>query len=1294
MKAWLSNRKTRITLYIIAGFILLLVLLYWWFRLHVKGIIEELVAYESRGKVSVKIGKMDTHLFNSSPRIDLINTRLLIMDKAGKKVATSVTFKYLGLEISSLRSLILDKKLLVDFIIAENPVIEVSPEHKEKKKMGNQSVSFEIGNIYLALQKITSTLEVKKFRIFNGSLGLKNLQPNNKTITISGVEFNVDDFSLNPGKINKPGEPVFVRNLELQTGKQDITFPEGNYRLKYASLDISSKDMSITIDSCFIEGRSSDTAYGTLEAGFSRLKLIQTDFRALYESNTFKVDSIYCLDPVVRLKIDVTKKEKEKINQEVSIEKTIAGLIGHLDIGYLGLINSDIMLTTKNKDKYRPFSTRGNNFEAYGIRIDSSKSNPIEIEKLVFAIKNYKTSSTDSMYDVRFDSVVYNEHTLILKNFRLEPSEKNFHPEKKYVSIPDFELREISLAELITNQRLQAEELVLKNSRTINYYIPKSARIKPTQPITAIINEIDKKIDLDKVRIENGYLLSQSVTDKTQKIEVSGIYSSISTNEMLRAPSYEVMGYSIGKLAFEKASISTGSTVVVLNKGELYGNEKLILASSVSLTNLRNNSTLNIANIRLKNYHFDDEISEVEMDSLTWKNAQISFRKGKPESKGPIEKTITKKNLRISHFSVRNTTLNFYDGEDTKGLAVISTIDLKGITADTDGKFGLENFIAEGNRIELDLPNMGLRTGAFSIRENKASFLNAVSLDYHSEKDSAKARIESISLVPLIRQSINQKYPVFKEIDIKNPVVFASLSPTGEPKTDTTQEKSLQFKTGLFHVSNGKVNFLMRNGNKSIHYQTEYMDTKIADINIGQENTRLSTGAFTVLSKKFDLRINDSIELYTIPGKFELAGSGVKIGQGADAGLFNAGIQLIRIDSLNTSVINKKSGNTFELKNISLGGNDFRFDSADRRHIIRQIRYNPSLFVKNINLARINDKFDIAAYGIGFENAGRQLSIDSFYYRPVMDRDSFTRMQQFQKDYIQAKTGSIVIRNLDIEKLLADTSFYASAIEINDPDLAIYKDKSLPFDFSKIKPLPVDMLKSLPYGINLDTILVKNGFIQYSEFNPKTQKVAIIDLPHTQVELTNIKTRDFSSTDSLKLRAYTRLLDSTRISVHHRESYTDTLSGFLFSVRVSPFNLAALNQFLPEIASAKIISGKLDTLRIRAIAREYLALGYINMHYRDLKIQYLNKGDVQKKTAGSKIVTFLANLLIDKNNTKKTGRVYTERIREKAVINYWIKMLLSGALTSAGIKDNKKQLKKYHKKRNKLHVPEIPDVAF
>ena len=85
MKAWISNKKLRLSLYITAGFTFLLILLYWWFRLHVKDIIEQLVTYESKGKVTVKIGKMNIRFFHP-PKIDLINTRLMVMDKTGKKL--------------------------------------------------------------------------------------------------------------------------------------------------------------------------------------------------------------------------------------------------------------------------------------------------------------------------------------------------------------------------------------------------------------------------------------------------------------------------------------------------------------------------------------------------------------------------------------------------------------------------------------------------------------------------------------------------------------------------------------------------------------------------------------------------------------------------------------------------------------------------------------------------------------------------------------------------------------------------------------------------------------------------------------------------------------------------------------------------------------------------------------------------------------------------------------------------------------------------------------------------------
>jgi hypothetical protein len=100
----------------------------------------------------------------------------------------------------------------------------------------------------------------------------------------------------------------------------------------------------------------------------------------------------------------------------------------------------------------------------------------------------------------------------------------------------------------------------------------------------------------------------------------------------------------------------------------------------------------------------------------------------------------------------------------------------------------------------------------------------------------------------------------------------------------------------------------------------------------------------------------------------------------------------------------------------------------------------------------------------------------------------------------------------------------------------------------------------------------------------------------------------------------------------------------------------------------------------------------MNLYYSDLKVNILDKTNQQRKTVGTRLVNFVANLLIDKKNAKKTGSVFAERVREKGFLNYWIKIVLSGALTNTGIRKNTKAEKKYKKALRKEKVPEIPDV--
>ena len=111
---------------------------------------------------------------------------------------------------------------------------------------------------------------------------------------------------------------------------------------------------------------------------------------------------------------------------------------------------------------------------------------------------------------------------------------------------------------------------------------------------------------------------------------------------------------------------------------------------------------------------------------------------------------------------------------------------------------------------------------------------------------------------------------------------------------------------------------------------------------------------------------------------------------------------------------------------------------------------------------------------------------------------------------------------------------------------------------------------------------------------------------------------------------------------------------------------------------------------MRAVGREYLSLGEMQMYYHDLKIRFLKNGIETKKTFLTRIITFLANsFVVKKNNKSRTGNVFYIRDRDKSAINYLIKIAMSGMASSVGAKNNKKMIRRYKRELEKRNLPPI-----
>jgi hypothetical protein len=214
--------------------------------------------------------------------------------------------------------------------------------------------------------------------------------------------------------------------------------------------------------------------------------------------------------------------------------------------------------------------------------------------------------------------------------------------------------------------------------------------------------------------------------------------------------------------------------------------------------------------------------------------------------------------------------------------------------------------------------------------------------------------------------------------------------------------------------------------------------------------------------------------------------------------------------------------------------------------------------------------------------------------------------------------------------------------------------------------------------------------VEYQELSEKTNRTGTIAFSKLNASLSGIKTHHHLHTDSLRLFADAWLLDSIHINLRLHESYTDPLATFHMTTHVGPANLTLLNKIVEPLASVRITSGNLDSLTLNAIGREHLSLGEMQMRYHKLQVQFLKAGEEQQRNFMTRFLSTIANtFIIRSRNENKTGTIYFERLRDRSIFNYMIKMLMSGAGSSIGAKSNKRYRKLYKRELRKLSLPAI-----
>ncbi len=1250
MKFSIKKKHTKIVIGVILFFVILLVGGNYWFRHNIENIIQNLVAKESGGKYRLEIQKIKYHA--RQQKLEAFNAHLYVMDSSLQESRTDVKFPYLELQLKNIWDVIFRKKLVLDSVICNAPTFNIRPSAKDTSR--KISVPEQLGELYVQIENVMNNMQVKKLRFTKSNFNLFPPADTTQVIRLRDIDFGVDGFGVNV-QSNNTSQFFFSENIFVRSGPQSFIFPDGLHGLDFSSLTISTDKKLIAINDCTLTGESPDSTSAKYRIHFDTLKLVNTDFTALYRKSLIKVDTVYCQNSEINFMFNTHKKNK-KISADTMINSVLKGLFGDIQVNYIGIINSDISVKTQRDNKILTFSSKGNNFRLRKINIASQNDNPVQVESIDFDVKNYRSFTDDSLYEITFDSVSLTNRELKLVNFGLIPGSKNNDHALRALTIPSLSLKGLSLGDLIFDKTIKLQEAILENPAIIIESRGNNEN-KIRKPLFEIFDDIEKYFAVQQLSINNGNVQYRFSSGKNHTLNFENVNASVLLKDLLSSSRVSGVETSIDRLSFSKAVYNNGLQNILLNNGVLDGNKKNFSISNLDYTDKNELLNLNATGLLLSGININDSADEerINLAQLSWTNGKISSQRA-PENVTK-EKSILPISIYINSIELPNTSLQLNMPGSLQVQTFLNHLNIENFRKPNDAAIHFDKAFFDGSSLMLLSPGIAVFTDSFNINNDNKSFLENVSMRYTSAKDSMIIKIPQLSGNPSLTNFSNIKS--WNGFHLFQPDIQWYI----HKEAGKNAPQNTAYKTPVI-LENTSVD------SAKLHIES-YAANDTLQIDIPRISFLLNYALFNDTTALRGLSASlYGMNVSTVHGT-SLAAPGVKLTFQIDTvqllpnNNFNMQASALHFTSPDILIKGKKEIvlTQTELAIPKLAFTEKNIDDWQNvliNHTDTKLKFSTSLNVKPGNFL-LN--------GIQFSAKDSLLQLDSMAFIPPFSSDSFFAQQKWQNDYQQFHIGKILFDKIDASALIAKKfSVNARSVMVNDAFIKIIKDKKLTVEQHIIKPLPVQALRKIDFPLRLDTLNLINGNVHYVELPGNNKPGLDLNIGHLNASVFNIKNASDNLHDSLNISGTGKINDVVDAQIFMNQSYMDTAGGFRFAVHVFPFEATTINPLQQDLTKVRFTKGHIDSINVHANADNKSANGNVEIHTKGLAIAAYHENESIKTPLLTRIKYFIANTFILKKEKTRTAEFSVNRIEEKSVFNYWIKIMLAAMKSVAGIK--------------------------
>lgn len=1200
--------------------------------------------YQNKLADSIHALRAETVIYSfKNSKIEALNIELKPVTNNNPNKARYSIFVPKARMISSLMSeFYKNDKIPIDTLILSAAKIKFWPGLKQPKSVSETKDEI---NLYELIQKEFSSLSINNFKLEDAQLTLFRSQTDQVgQQELKNIKINLKDFLLDSVSGKDTSRIFYAKNIDFSASEYELTLGDNIHRIRAANLELSTIRKSVLINKIQLypiqsEGNLTNQK-NRIDANCDSVRLDLFNFKKAYHQRRFDFQRISLFNPDFKLtqnEIQVKKVEKENFSfiydlisnyvkgvysNQVSIQKGKIQLVNKTGTLQTGNIESTIKLYLNgfSLDEKSAFKT-DRLFFANQIELNFSQYQMQLVDRLhKLTIENISISSRLKKAQLQ------NLHLFPISEQNMQDKLKEFGRSELYeFTIPELSLTNVDFHEAFYNRKLSVDTLNIKSPQIFyeNFGLLKSNKPKVEfEDLFQLLSNYLGDIHLNKVQIPDGTVRIINHSRKGKTISLDNHFSLGLENTLVNQDQF-----GLKKLLFsEFIDFSVRDHMIRLSD-----NIHVLKASEFGFSTRKKE-------VYALNASIYPETDSKSLSTVLW-NIQLSV----PEIriKGiNMEELYFNRKITADHVLINSPTIKLYQKnkkeeiKEFKELTILLPKEIESIAIKdfklNDGslkvfsELSVQPYLLVQSDLKMEAQNiLILRNEQLGKTEFKTGNYLTHLFDFK-----------------FMPKNKNQEYSI-KEL------IFSSEDRNIQAKILEVKQKIENTKVDRFIL---KIPAITLNGfNLDQAYQNDQFYFESIDIS----------------QPSFELFNNTKDSLQINPFKINLFPH------------FDSFANVFASKSLNVKDANisvSKSGQKKWQETISFNLFNVRVDNKPSQGFM----HASDFYFKIPHLVRKDKLYQYKIDEASYSSYTNRFLIHGIQIIPNFSKEKYQTQVGFQSDLFDGKIDSVVINQPDIRQWFNNEKISGNFMSVNGLKLNIYRDKQLPFDERRRPKMLQDLIKTSKYAFMLDSFILVNSGITYTEQPASGEAPGKIWFSNVQVSLkpfTNVNLKTGLIPD-FQLKGTATIMDSCQLSASMFYQMNNPENLFTVNGSLSPFHMPILNPVLEPLSSVSLRSGKVDRFQFTFSADRKKASGYVVFGYNDMKISVWEKKDGNTKEA--KFASFLANSLLLKSKNPRGGELLPDEINfnrdeKRSVLNYWWKAVFSGIRNTLGLKEGKQE---------------------